>query len=622
MIDENGMIHAYDERGREILIDRETWRRDVLPDNLRQAWSNPDELYQLVISGLNDRFGADVLEAAERLNAIDTMPVRGACVHAIVLMDLERYEEAEKVLRLHIADHGETGVALTNLAKTFSHRGQEPEARRLLRRGLTLDPNQDNALHWWMAIKNEEGGEAAVRTALSDIDAEPGSWLAKLELARFCLKEQDSAGAIAWHRAALKIDQSPESLHQISGDLGQAGLIKEMVELVAPIYDLDRHGPPCGLNLVRAYAALGETIKGRLLWRRLKELAYPHLDPVLAELEQLLTKPETINATPEKPLEMSMPTIAGPIWSRGLAGAEWLMEGRGGGINIHILPLTLPPPEGKPEMHGQIEDDVGRLSRALPLFMAEMLSFSTDASVVTCLPTIIGQGPIVTSEPWPNATFFPDFAKGKKPWLLLTGRMPSKGFVSRVEIDIWNGASGEKLATIKQGAREGADKHALDLVEKLLAFVLESGLVRRLAPPSWFTPPRPERQGEWLVALGQLLAQQFALNKMIPADRLWNEHGVFEWHFNLAEKFPDAIPPAILAICSALAGIGYGSPVVGRYHKALINLLSRHEGKGDPVDLLSPLAYRRLGDEAAFVKARARLSTISNQLYHEWLEKI
>jgi tetratricopeptide (TPR) repeat protein len=622
MSEENGMIRAYDERGREVLIDRETWRRDILPDNLRKAWNDPDGLYQLIIGALNDGFHADVLAASERLNAIDNLQERGTCIYAITLMALERHEEAEGVLRAYIARHGETGVILTNLAKTFSYRGEEQECHRLLRRGLSFDPNQDNALYWWMGIKSEEGGETAVRSALEEIDREAGSWRAKLELARLRLQGHDYDGALALHRAALAITQSPEAFHQVSGDLGQAGLIKEMVELVAPLYELDRHGPACGVNLLRAYAALGESIKGRLLWRRIKELGYADLDPVLAELEQMLVKPETLAATPEKPLEMGMPTLEGPVWLRGLGDAAWLMEGFGGGIKICILPLILPPPEGKEEMHGQIEDDVGRLSRSLPLFLAEMLSFSTDARVVTGLPTIVGQGPIVTSEAWPNEILFPDFAKGGEPWLLLTGRMPCKGFVSRVEIDIWNGASGEKLTTIKQGARDGTDKHALDLAEKVLVFILQSGMVKSLAPPSWFAPPKPERQVEWLVALGQMLAQQFALNKMFPADRLWNEHGIFEWHFNLAEGSPGWIPPAILAICSTLAGIGYGSPVVGRYYKALEKLLARHEGKGDPVDLLSPLAYHRLGNQAACAKSKERLASISNPLYREWLGKI
>src|SRR5206468_10089213 len=41
----------------------------------------------------------------------------------------------------------------------------------------------------------------------------------------------------------------------ISADLGVNGHVHEIIALVAPRYDADRHGPATGLNLLQAYLA-------------------------------------------------------------------------------------------------------------------------------------------------------------------------------------------------------------------------------------------------------------------------------------------------------------------------------------------------------------------------------
>ncbi|CAA6605072.1 conserved hypothetical protein [Rhodospirillaceae bacterium LM-1] len=638
MADIREPIRARDDRGREIVIDRETWRKDVLLPNIEKDWNEPEALYGLILGGLDDGFVEDLLAAAQRLSEIDPVAERAACIHAIVLMQLKLYNEAEARLRAHIARYGEDGVVLTNLAKVFSFRGEESEAHRLLRRALTLDPNQDNALSWWCAIHHERGGDEAARQALEEIDAEPGSWRAKLELAGLCLKANDLEGALDFYRRTLELSRAPEVFHRISGDMGQAGYIAEMLALVEPLFDLDQHGAAAGLNLVRAYAEKGEAVKGRALWRRIKALGIPPYDEVLAELEGLLNKPEHLLAaaqsqgetdasrTPKdkQPLELMMTSVDGPIWTRGLDdAASWLMASCQEGLRLDILPLTIAPKDEQGQMPSmQIEDDEGRLSRALPLFLAEMLAFNATVRPRTLIPALIGKGPVVTSQDWPLDRLLVDFGRGGPVWLAMTGRMPVKGFAARLEIDIWNGATGEKLATVKQMARNGAAHAALQLAAKVQEALIAQGLAQPRQPPDWYEPPQETDQEGWLLALGQLLAQQHALNKLIPAELLWNEHGMFETHFRLAESAAGWTPAALLAACSLLAGLAYGSPVAGRYVKALERLLDRHDGKTDAVDRLAPLVRLRLKDQAGFQKAKERLASIDDPVYRLWLEKV
>ena len=65
------LIKAYDEYGREIFISKEDWRKNVLPGALQKAWNNPDELYNTIVTALQDEFYSDVLPASQQLLKID-----------------------------------------------------------------------------------------------------------------------------------------------------------------------------------------------------------------------------------------------------------------------------------------------------------------------------------------------------------------------------------------------------------------------------------------------------------------------------------------------------------------------------------------------------------------------
>ena len=61
------MITLFDSYGRQVQMPREQWRTEILPDNLRRIWLQPDALAGMIIQSLEDDFVADVLEAARQL---------------------------------------------------------------------------------------------------------------------------------------------------------------------------------------------------------------------------------------------------------------------------------------------------------------------------------------------------------------------------------------------------------------------------------------------------------------------------------------------------------------------------------------------------------------------------
>src|SRR5689334_6478501 len=91
------------------------------------------------------------------------------------------------------------------------------------------------------------GSGAPAKTVKSQLDA-----------GREKLDAKDLAAALAIYEELLASNAGDRAdvLVAISGDLGSRGYVAQIVELIAPRYDADRHGPATGLNLIQAYLAL------------------------------------------------------------------------------------------------------------------------------------------------------------------------------------------------------------------------------------------------------------------------------------------------------------------------------------------------------------------------------
>jgi len=220
-----GVVRVYDQFGRAITIGREAWRRDVLLPNLAANRDNPDALYELVVSALNDDFATDVLESARWLADTDRDPQRGATVLGVVLLQIRDHNAARDVLERAIARHGENSYLLANLARAFAGLGDEQRAEALIWRALELDPNEATTLNWLIARLLAKGGQQAVLAAYARAATFPGSWRPQLWLAREALARGDLLGAKALYEEALGRAQPvpADLLMQLSGDLGNRG---------------------------------------------------------------------------------------------------------------------------------------------------------------------------------------------------------------------------------------------------------------------------------------------------------------------------------------------------------------------------------------------------------------
>jgi tetratricopeptide (TPR) repeat protein len=385
--DNKNLIKVYDAYGRELLITRQEWRDKVLLGNLKLTWDQPDKLYTHIVFALQDGFRADVIDAARHLYEIDPDRVRSTCVWAIVLFEENRLDEAEETLKRGLSQVGEDGTLLTNLAKVYSRRKDDAKAEDILWHSLEVDPNQENGLAWYEAIYREREGADGNRKALSRVAALPGSWRAQTWQARNALESNDLPRAIDLYRQSLRNCSKPISadlLMGMSGELGKHGHLRELLDLTEPHFDVHIHGMNVGNNLIKSHLELGELDAAERLIAQHYALNRPDWKNGLNYFETEIAKARlaATTAQPSAPLKCAMIDTLQPIWlpRSSLANQLFLQKSQDSSL-VCFLGSSVEQVNDEAQPQRRLPDATGRMSRALPLFLAEQVYFGTEARV-------------------------------------------------------------------------------------------------------------------------------------------------------------------------------------------------------------------------------------------------
>lgn len=212
---------------------------------------------------------------------------------------------------------------------------------------------------------------------------------ARLAAARERLEARDLPGALAIYEEALAggAGDRADVLVTISGDLGSHGHVAEIIELIAPRYDADRHGPATGLNLLQAYLAVRNADAAQHVLDILFALNRPELEDRLHgfsnAIGELLTSPGQVaggpggEGVPGDAPKIGLITVSKPVWFYGLEpmAAQILPPKEGRLRRIAFAQLALPGLVVDEKNPPQPEDELGRLSRGIPLWFAETFYF-------------------------------------------------------------------------------------------------------------------------------------------------------------------------------------------------------------------------------------------------------
>ncbi len=579
------MIRVFDRYGRELFITRQEWRDNVLLGNLQAAWDRPDDLYGIILNALNDGFHADVVQAAEQLHKIDDDRERSTCIWAIVLMHQDRFDEAETVLRDYLGALGESGAILTNLAKVHAGRNDHAQAERTLWHALEVDPNLDNGLMWYLAIHHEREGEAGSRRALERVAALDGSWRAPLWLARAALEAGELGEATASYTRSLKQAQKPyppDLLMQMSGDLGNHGRLRELLSLTEPHFDVELHGLEVGNNLIKAHLDLGHLDQARELLDRLYAQGRPDWKETLQYWDTEIAKARVGAAhVDDAAVQIGMLSIEGPVWLKpGSRAAALFPEKPKDEIAICFLGSSATQADAPEQMQLQLADAVGRMSRALPLFLAEQTHFATRARVLTLVPWINEghRGFVLSGQAWRDEEAVECVRGGGHGGdLVVTLHLRAESKPWHVEARVVRTAEGRCVATFDAPLSPDApDEDASRIAERLLAAVTEHAQVRPQPMTEAYSVPRGQELANYLLRLEQLLAVRCAAMDHVGPDFLNGEREILDGNLDLCLFCPDNVTTRLLLAQTVLYMRRVRPDVVDEFREKLQALQQEH----------------------------------------------
>jgi tetratricopeptide (TPR) repeat protein len=617
------MITVYDHLGRQLEITRDNWLSQVLPGQLDEARDDADALYAIIAAAFDFGFFREVLPASARLMQIDANRERCHTVRAIALLKSGDLDGAEKLLTDYLEKFGPSGTVLTNLAKVQDQRGLADQAEATLWLGLTHDPNQDNGLLWYCSLQQDKSGEDAMWEAMRRAAAIAQSWRPQLWLARRCLEQRNLAQAKTYYDHVLKLAaDEPDVLMMISGDLGNNGYVAEMLDVVGPVYDPHRHHPTSGLNLLRAFLQTGKVAAGEELLHELFGLNRPdlrdHLFHLSSEFEKLKGTPSAREPAPDEPISIELAAIERPIWASGLHDPAWLFPSVAGRRErVVFLPLANTTAAGEQDPYLQREDDLGRLTRSLALYLAEAAHFWTDYLPRTVVPVIPGGGPIVVGAPWSEEHVF-EFSGDAR--FAVSGTLAQSGERLQVKLTLWDCRERAVLREFERTA--AADAFGASVLE------LERELIGALADPpgnlpaeGFYRRPDADSMNVYLCCLGQSLALALVGGGVTPRDAIWGERSIFQYLLELIVHMPRDQVPQIMFLGALVTAHAYGSLVYSEFKQQALHLVDEEHDRESPIYRLSPLLLKPFDMRRFELRQRELLATADGP-YRDWLESL
>ena len=595
-------IRAFDQEGREVIVPREEWRTNVLPGMLKEIWDQPEQSYMLILNSLNDGFVAEVAEAAEHLAQMDPVAARGTCIWSIVLIQLGRLDEAQALLEEFGKAHPEDGSVLTNLAKVYAAKGDAELAASTLWHALEVEPNLDNGLGWYLAQAQEAGGEAAVLPALQKVAALPGSWRALLWMARQRIQSGDLAGAMEMYGDALARVQGlgmpgvpGDFLMQMSGDLGGAGHLAELVELTGPHFVPELHGMPVGNNLIKANFDLGNLQAASAIVDALATFQRPDWRQPLGFWMQEIAKArgglgnessgmEAVDAG----VQIGMLRIDGPIWlPAGSPGNQLFgsIPSAKSDLAVTFMGGTAEAPKVQPSP--QMIDAIGRLTRSLPMFLSEQVSLRTAVQGRAMLPWATGpqSGFVIAGEAWSGEQAVAAVAAPNGDTALSTYAVTvhldatvEPWTAELVFLRMSDGAQvGEMFAEFPADAPEDGLPGLADEVVEMMGSV---GPASSGAAAGRYVVPGGAAFGGYLLRLEQLLAVRCASmdanGVKVPASFLTGEREILEGEIQMCLEMPESVPARLLLIETMTAMLRVKPELVEEFRERVDKLMTEN----------------------------------------------
>lgn len=357
-----------------------------------------------------------------------------------------------------------------------------------------------------------------------------GGVMPQLITARERLEAGDVPAAMAIYEQVLATaGDRADVLVTISADLGSTGHVREIVELVAPRYDAERHGAATGINLLQAYLMERNADAAQHVLDLLFELNRPDLEErlhgfsnAIAELlhqEQIAAEQPAAASAPPRPSEthVNLVSISKPIWFYGLEPlAEQILPPKGNKLRrvafAQLASLGVPDVM---EVAKRPEDELGRFTRALPLWFAETFYFSPHYAPTASIG-LLGEHYALFGAEWTKENLQQLISTTKEGIdYIFTGAVRRVGETTELILRVWEV---KKLRERKQFTARWtaatADAELLKLHEQIRLFM-------EWSPEKTGVPyAAPVSPTIWLDTLGASVSLFLAEKNLLPKEQL------------------------------------------------------------------------------------------------------
>jgi tetratricopeptide (TPR) repeat protein len=369
-------IKIFDKYGRGYVIPLEKWRLELLPKAIQEGWSNPEALSQLIVQGIKEGLYKDLLPCAQRLLEIDPEEERATCLACLILTEVGKVNEAKRMLNKYIKTKPQSASILMSLAKIHASEGDIGAAYQLSTEALAIEPNEEGALQLYWQFRILEG-----KQALLEVSKLPHSWRAKCYLAKIELENDNPEQAIEYYKEALKDCPKPypeDLLTMISGELGNAGLLVEALDLTLARFNPDKHDLPVANNIIKLLIDLGKPLEAKKLVKKLWLRDRADWKEALLFWESEAVNLDLETRDPIDAPQIIVSSLEAPIWmknAKNLKNTHEKEKTESERIAFLTSSATIPEEARKWGLSGAC----GRYSRALPCYWAEEVSMNTTA---------------------------------------------------------------------------------------------------------------------------------------------------------------------------------------------------------------------------------------------------
>ena len=367
--------------------------------------------------------------------------------------------------------------------------------------------------------------------------------------------------ALDLYRIALANAPRPvpaDLLMQMSGDLGKAGQLAHSLLLTEPHFDPAEHGLIVGNNLIKSHLELGHVDAAEHIKEQLFALNRPDWKQTLnfwdTEIAKarLVQRPANSETGVQTVPQVTLHTILGPVWLPSPSPAEELFPRTQTSLHVSFLGASASMPSDA-RVQLQLADTPGRLSRALPLFLAEQAFFRLPATVETLVPWAqLQPGSFIFSgQSWQDAEAarFAAMSQPASDYVVTTHLFPSAAAANpwRAELRLVRVADSACAGTTEISFPIAASEPSLlTLADQLIALLVQNARLTASPSPAMHYVLPPGRLSDYMLRLEQLLATRCAAMPDPHRGTLNGERNILDGNLDLCLAFPANVPARLI----------------------------------------------------------------------------